>query len=189
MIYVVDNFLDIDFYNLYSRKLKEGSNTEVILGNKSFYVQPADDQFVNIVCDLLSGVEKKTVKPILAFFRCATDKLDNDWRIHSDFIIDGQKPDRACVLYMSKSPLQGLNGTALWVHHKYGKELPDDVTAEEFDRMILDESEDLTKWRLQSVIGNEPNRVISYPANYFHSKYPSTSWAEGRYVFVMFYKN
>ena len=43
-------------------------------------------------------------------------------------------------------------------------------------------------WTLNSVIGYEQNRAISYPANYFHSKYPNKSWKSGREVFVMFYK-
>jgi len=76
----------------------------------------------------------------------------------------------------------------LWSHEDYGKSLPDSVTMEEFDRMILKESENLEKWTLNSVIGYEQNRAISYPASYFHSKYPNKSWKSGREVFVMFYK-
>ena len=44
------------------------------------------------------------------------------------------------------------------------------------------------KWRLVSVAGYEQNRLISYPSNYFHSKYPNQSWKEGRNVYVIFYK-
>ena len=44
----------------------------------------------------------------------------------------------------------------------------------------------LTKWNLKSVIGYKPNRLISYPCNYFHSKYPNEF--KNRIVFVMFYK-
>jgi hypothetical protein len=45
----------------------------------------------------------------------------------------------------------------------------------------------LDKWSLNSVVGYKPNRLVSYPCNYFHSKYPNKSWKEGRVVFVMFY--
>ena len=62
------------------------------------------------------------------------------------------------------------------------------LTNEEFDRMIIKESENLDMWTLNSVIGYNQNRAISYPANYFHSKYPNKSWKSGREVFVMFYK-
>ena len=188
MIYVVDNFLEEAFYNIHSDSLKNNANIEVVVGEKSFYIQPASEEFVEVVCNVLSEKEKKSIQPILSFFRCATDKLDNDLRIHSDYIIEGVKPDRACVLYMSKSELEDLNGTAFWEHEHYGQSLPKDVSHEEFDRMILEDSNDITKWKLKSVIGNNENRLVSYPSNYFHSKYPATAWEKGRYVFVMFYK-
>jgi hypothetical protein len=54
--------------------------------------------------------------------------------------------------------------------------------------MIIKESENLDMWTLNSVIGYKQNRAISYPAHYFHSKYPNKSWKSGREVFVMFYK-
>ena len=66
--------------------------------------------------------------------------------------------------------------------------MPAHVKEEEYDEMIRVDAEQLEKWRLVSVVGYEPNRLISYPANYFHSKYPNKSWKEGREVFVMFYK-
>jgi hypothetical protein len=114
--------------------------------------------------------------------------LDTNWRIHSDLKIDGQQPDRALVLYISPRKINELHGTALWSHEKYGKKLPENTTNEEFNRMILRESENLEVWTLNSVIGYEQNRAISYPADYFHSKYPNKSWKSGREVFVMFYK-
>mgnify|MGYP003661794032 CR=1 FL=1 len=54
------------------------------------------------------------------------------------------------------------------------------------DGIINNEQPD--NWRLNTVLGYEQNRLISYPANYFHSKYPNKSWKKGRQVFVMFYK-
>ena len=48
--------------------------------------------------------------------------------------------------------------------------------------------EELDMWRLVSVSGYDQNRLLSYPANYFHSKYPNKSWKEGRQVYVIFYK-
>lgn len=188
MIYVVDDFLEQSYYDFYSYTIQNNENTEVVMGEKSFYVQQVDGDFVETVCKIISKKENKTIQPILSFFRCATDKLDNDLRIHSDYIIEGVKPDRACVLYMSKSEIEGLNGTAFWEHEYYGQKLPDYVSNEEFDRMIVEDSNDVTKWKLKSVIGNNENRLISYPSNYFHSKYPATAWEKGRYVFVMFYK-
>jgi len=102
--------------------------------------------------------------------------------------IKGQKPDRAIVLYLSPRELEDLNGTAFWEHDIYGKEMPKNMSDDEYDEILKLDSEDLNKWRLSTVVGYEENRLVSYPSNYFHSKYPNKSWEEGRKVFVMFYK-
>ena len=54
--------------------------------------------------------------------------------------------------------------------------------------MLKEDANDETKWKLNTIIGYKDNRLLSYPCNYFHSKYPNTSWKEGRQVYVMFYK-
>ena len=54
--------------------------------------------------------------------------------------------------------------------------------------MLEEDANNLDKWKLNTVLGYKQNRLISYPANYFHSKYPNESWEKGRQVFVMFYK-
>ena len=187
MIYVIDDFFENSFYKKYSDKLKGEKNTAVLVGDKVFHIQYVDEYFTSDVVKKLEKIENKKINPILSFFRCATDDLDTDWRIHSDYIINGVNPDRACVIYMSKSQMECLNGTAFWQHETYGDKLPDNTTIEEYNRMLIEESEDLSKWELKSVVGGKENRLVSYPANYFHSKYPSRAWKEGRYVFVMFY--
>jgi len=89
---------------------------------------------------------------------------------------------------MSPRNINELHGTALWQHKVYGKSLPKNTTDKDFDELITKESENLDAWTLDSVIGYNQNRAISYPADYFHSKYPNKSWKSGREVFVMFYK-
>ena len=188
MIYIIDDFFDDSYYNYIAKQLRESQDIEVDTGHKKFYVQSADRTFTRLVCERLSKEENKIIQPILSFFRCATDELDTDWRIHSDYIIEGVNPDRACVYFMSESESSELNGTAFWEHEHYGNKLPDGSTIDEFNNIILKDSEDLTKWKLKTVIGGQENRLISYPASYFHSKYPNRAWKEGRRVFVMFYK-
>ena len=58
---------------------------------------------------------------------------------------------------------------------------------EEFNRLLKEEANDKSKWNLKSIIGFKPNRLISYPCEYFHSKYPN-EFKGSRVVFVMFYK-
>ena len=56
-----------------------------------------------------------------------------------------------------------------------------------YDKLIIEDSNDLDKWILKSVIGHKKNRLISYPCDYFHSKYPH-EFIDSRIVFVLFYK-
>ena len=188
MVYVVDNFIEQYLFDSIQKKLNSDEYSEVKTPGHSFWVQPATDQIIKYIISKLEEKENQKLENILAFFRVSNEDVDTNWRIHSDLTIEGQKPDRALVLYISPKKIKELHGTALWEHNVYGKSLPDNVTGEEFDRMISKESENLDMWNLSSVLGYEENRAISYPANYFHSKYPNKSWKQGRQVFVMFYK-
>lgn len=188
MITIIDDFLEPEYFEEQALKLKKGQNLDILAGDKLFHIQFPDESFIKTVVSKIEKVEHKKIHVILSFFRCATDVLDVNWRIHSDFMINGVKPDKACVLYMSKSRLKSLNGTAFWSHEKYGDMLTEEISLETFDDLLLKDSEDLTKWTLKSVVGSKENRVLIYPANYFHSKFPDKAWREGRYVFVMFYK-
>tara|TARA_R110002012_G_scaffold236152_1_gene409875 strand:+ start:2928 stop:3503 length:576 start_codon:yes stop_codon:yes gene_type:complete len=188
MIYTVDDFISKDLFNSLTSYLNEGDFITEKVGEKKFHIKLSLKSFDDYVLHKLSLLEGRQLENILSFFRVSTDELDNTWRIHSDLNINGQRPDRAIVLYMSPRELEELHGTAFWEHQIYGKELPKDTTDETYDKMIKVDSEDLDKWRLVSVSGYEQNRLISYPASYFHSKYPNKSWPEGRQIYVMFYK-
>ena len=188
MIYFIDDFLPEYILKETIKDLSSKDYEEFKTPGKSFYIQMPSASFLNYVTGSLGTIENKIVENILGFFRVSNDILDTNWRIHSDLKIEGQQPDRALVLYISPRIINELHGTALWEHKIYGKSLPDNTTDEEFDRLITKESENLDAWTLNSVIGYKQNRAISYPANYFHSKYPNKSWKSGREVFVMFYK-
>jgi len=188
MIYIIDDFVEKNLFKLANQYLDENKFNKVIVGKKDFYIQDSNKDFDEYIATKLSIIEGKKIENILSFFRVATDEIDVTWRIHSDLNINGQKPDRAVVLYLSPREKEELHGTALWEHYIYGRELPEDISDEEYDRMIKMDADELEKWRLSTVVGYEENRLVSYPSSYFHSKYPNVSWEEGRKVFVMFYK-
>lgn len=188
MIYTIDNFIDKDLFKIATNYLKKGKWVTHKAGDKNFYVQESPKSFNEYVLSKLSHFEGKELYSILSFFRMSNDNLDADWRIHADAKINGEQPDRAAVIYMSPRELEELHGTAFYEHDIYGKELPMDISDKEFDLLLQEDSEILEKWRLTSVVGYEQNRIISYPSNYFHSKYPNKSWKEGREVYVIFYK-
>jgi len=185
MIYIIDNFLSKGLLDDLNHKLIDFKGINV--GDKVFYTIPPEASFVKYMALRLTEYEDADVENVLAFFRQSTDKLDTDWRIHSDSKINGQQPDRALVLYLSNDYQKCLHGTAFWKHKTYGDTLPN-VSDNEFDKLLKEDSNDKSKWNLQSVIGYKKNRLISYPCSYFHSKYPNKSWKQGRNIFVMFYK-
>ena len=149
----------------------------------------AEDPFMDYVINKISSIEGREIINILSFFRLATDTLDTEWRIHCDSIINNQVPERAIVLYMNNTELNKINGTAFWDHNEWGKSLPmKDLSSDIYNNLILNDSNDIEKWNINTIIGNKKNRLLSYPCNYFHSKYPNKAWKNGRKVFVMFYK-
>ena len=188
MIHIIDDFIDKDLFKIATDYLKKGEFLKHNVEGKNFYTQNSPDSFNKYVLGKLGLIEGRPVENILSFFRVSTDELDNSWRIHSDLNIKGERPDRAAVLYMSPREKEELHGTAFWEHEVYGKDLPSHISDEQYNELIKVDAENLDMWRLVSVAGYEQNRLISYPANYFHSKYPNKSWKEGREVYVIFYK-
>jgi|TARA_R110002124_G_scaffold74510_1_gene200073 hypothetical protein len=185
MIYIKDNFLDKELFKLLNKTLN--NFTKVEMPGKNFWVKEPDKDLVKYITTKLSIIENNDIENILCFFREAKQDQDNTWRIHNDSIISNQKPDRALVLYMSDNKSKSLNGTAFWEHKKYGDTFPNNKSSKEFNKMLSEDAEDLSKWNLKSIIGHKPNRLISYPCEYFHSKYPN-EFIDSRVVFVMFYK-
>lgn len=126
-------------------------------------------------------------KLILTFIREAYDGFDNSARIHADNIIMGEKTALAKVLYINNTEVVTENGTAFWKHHKYGAELPEDVTNEEFDRLLLEDSNNLELWYQTDFVESKPNRLLTYNSNQFHSKWPANIAKGRRVVLVAFY--
>ena len=183
MIYVKDNFLPS---NVFQSLLSYSNNfKEVKTPGKSFWVKELPGDLTKHITDKLELIEGKKIKNILSFLREAKETQDTDWRIHNDSIIEGEQPDRAIVLYV-KSNEAKLNGTAFWEHKDY-KFNYTKSSNEEFNRMLTEDSNDVTKWKLNSVIGHRDNRLLSYPSEYFHSKYPN-KFKNQRVVLIMFYK-
>jgi hypothetical protein len=184
MIYIKDDFLDDNLIELLNTNKDEFQ--EVKTPGKSFWVKEVPSTIAQIIKLEIESLEGNSIEPILYFIREAKEGQDVDWRIHNDSIIEGQQPDRACVLFVSESKQEGLNGTAFWEHKRYGDRLKK-ISIEAQNKLLNEDANDLDLWDLKSIIGHKKNRLISYPCNYFHSKYPN-EFIESRVVFVMFYK-
>ena len=184
MIYIKDNFLPKNMLSAIKNNTKEYK--EIKTPGKSFWTKKPSEIFVQYVVNRLAEVEDCDIENILCFFRQAKENQDNNWRIHNDSIIQGQQPDRALVLFLSDENYNGLNGTAFWEHKERGDTYK--VTDNnDFDELLTKDCNDISKWNLKTVIGHKTNRLVSYPCEYFHSKYPN-EFKEKREVLVMFYK-
>lgn len=184
MIYVEDDLLDPSLIDILDKE--ESEFTKVDAGDKSFWIKLPSEDFLNLMKSKIENIEQNDIEVVFSFFREAKENQDDDWRIHNDSIINGQQPDRAAVLFISENNYESLNGTAFWKHKIYGDKFPKS-TSEEFDKVLLKDSNNLDLWNLHSVIGHKQNRLVSYPCDYFHSKYPN-EFKVSRKVFVIFYK-
>ena len=183
MIYIKDNFLPKNLLNaIISDKNKYNEHKTP---GKSFWVKEPSSMFIEYISNKISDIEGCEINNILCFFREAKLGQDNNWRIHNDSIIEGEKPDRALVLFLSEENQDGLNGTAFWSHKIHGDTCPDG-SVDDFNKLLINDSNDISKWDLKTIIGHKKNRLISYPCNYFHSKYPN-EFKNSREVMVMFY--
>lgn len=177
---VQENFLPEEVFQYLRTYCKENEFQIHKRGEKEFSVLPVPDyvkDFLNIPDHDLH----------LTFIRSANKDFDNDLRIHADNIIEGKKTALASVLYISTGAETSTNGTAFWKHHEHGLKLPEDVTNEEFDRLIIEDSNDIDKWELQDVVFSVPNRRVLYDSNTFHSKWPKQITVGTRIVLVSFY--
>jgi hypothetical protein len=183
MIYIIDDFLPKNLYD----SLVDYSNDfeKVETPGKSFWIKQVPEELSDYIINRIEKIEGRKIKNIFTFIREAKHNQDDDWRIHNDAIIQGEQPDRASVLFL-KSNEEGLNGTALWKHKVHGYTY-NDIVEDEFNKLLINDANDVDKWELNSVIGYKDNRLLSYPCNYFHSKYPN-KFKNQRIVLVIFYK-
>jgi hypothetical protein len=176
---IIDDFLPKEIF----KKLQDYCRTEdfeiVEQGGKQFSVLEVPD-FVEPYFEL------KGHKIVLTFIRNAYRDFDNKERIHCDGIINNQEINKAAVFYINDRGEVPENGTKFYSHHKHGEYLQN-MSNEEFDRLILEDSDDVLKWNETHYVHAEPNRLLRYNARFFHGKYPAMIEKGVRKVLVIFY--
>ena len=90
MIYILDDFIPKNLFDLATSYLEKGKYQKIKAGEKNFYIQESPKSFTNFILTKLSIIEQKPLENILSFFRVSNDNLDTQWRIHSDLIINQQ---------------------------------------------------------------------------------------------------
>jgi hypothetical protein len=177
---VINNFLPkIVFFDL-QKFCKENKFEIIKLGDKEFSILQTPQELIPFF--QIDGYEL-----ILTFIRSAYKGFDNDYRIHADNIMLGQKTALASVLYINEQLGTTPNGTCFYNHKTHGRELTEEVTNEEFDRLLLEDANNPSKWEKTDIVTSYPNRLLKYNSQAFHSKYPAEIIDGCRIVLVCFY--
>lgn len=180
MIHVQDNFLPINIFSSLQKYCEDNPFEIVTVGEKKFSVLPTPDEVDPII-------QIPGHKIILSFIRNAHKDFDTLPRIHADNIINGKKTSLARVIYLNDPHGVTPNGTSFYKHEKYGPELPDNISFQVFNDVLIKDSNNLSKWTPTDFIYSYPNRSVLYNSNYFHSKFPYKIEKGTRIVLVVFY--
>jgi hypothetical protein len=180
MIQVLNNFLPKEVFKALQDYVNTNDFQIVNVGEKDFSVLQTPDFVIPYL--QINGFEMT-----LSFIRQAHKDFDVEHRLHADSKINGKVTHLARVLYLNNEGELEPNGTCFWNHSKYGDSLPLETPDEEFNRMLKEDAEDLTKWQKTDIIHARPNRLLTYEANQFHSKWPNKIEKGVRKILVAFY--
>ena len=160
----------------------------------SMLVSEVPESFKQVIIKTLEEKEGTPVEPITMYYRVNTSDFDTKDRIHCDLDVQGVEPKRAGVLYLTQpSPndsRQVSDGTAFWLEHGGENHFDHDI---DYHDCVLNSPGAFNFW-LDFVVSARYNRMLTYPARYFHSRYPAKAWGEregnldeARIVVVVFY--
>ncbi|CAL2094763.1 DUF6445 family protein [Tenacibaculum sp. 190524A02b] len=180
MILIQDNFLPKPVFNELQNYCLNNDFKIVKTHDKDFSVLKTPEK-------IIPYLRAEGYQIIFSFIRQANKTIDTEYRIHADNIINGEKTAMASVLYINEGNITP-NGTAFYKHSKHGYLLPSNCTEEEFDRLLVEDSNDTSKWEKSDHIKAKPNRLLMYNSNLFHSKVPDKIEKGNRIVLATFYK-
>lgn len=193
-IIVADDILSSeDFLKLQKQCTQEIKFEGVERGDHVYFVAQTPEFLEEKILQTLEEIHYKKIEIAISFLRIANSKIDLNWRIHCDNGNVGGKfnPSHGAVFYITHDS-NNLNGTAFWKHKKFGYTCPTDFDNEDIQKKLMPDKEDATKWDLSSIIGGVENRLVTYPAKYFHSKYPRVisgkNIQESRIIMALFYR-
>lgn len=152
--------------------------------------------------ELISEAMGFQIQPTLSMFRInkADEDISTSPYIHADNSIEGSK--WASLIYLStpEQDAREYGGTAFWRHKSLGiSSLPMDmevvksqIDPQEFVNDLNKDGFDETKWELESMVRMKGNRLLIYPGNMFHSRWPKHGFGDsvenGRLIWVGFFR-
>lgn len=147
-------------------KIKEGKDLpEAIYENVNVTIKPSE------INEKLMEVFGRPVEMLNQAFRRGQQGSQLHNLVHSDHCC----AQLAGVYYLNL-PHQCLGGTAFWRHRKFGWDMMPtqeqlDEVGYNIDQMAAD-WQDPDAWSMVSLAGMKMDRLITYPTNAFHSRWP-----------------
>ena len=96
--------------------------------------------------------------------------FERDYGIHVYNIINVMLTSLVSVLYINSEDEVTESGIVTWIQYKYGTDLPINISEQEFDRLLIGDSNELSKWKLNYFVVRRLNRLVIYNSKTFHSK-------------------
>jgi len=180
MIFVQDQYFTTETFKALQDYCNNNEFQKVETEGKDFFVLETPKELIPLL--QFSGHEL-----VLSFIRMADKNHNTTPSIHADNLINGHKTALASVLYINNEEDVSKNGTAFYSHNYYKRELPENISNEEFDKLLKEDSNDPLKWQIKDIITSVPNRMLTYSSNQFHAKFPSKIERGTRIVLVCFY--
>lgn len=178
---VTDDFLPLNVFKRLQHYCYNNNSKMIDIGGKIISVLETPSYAIPFL-------KTKGYELILSFIRESYDGFDNQLNIHADNRLNGIKISYASVLYINEPLGVTENGTAFYEHEYYGLEFPDDVSDEEHDRLLIEDSNNTERWKKVASTQNAPNRYLEYNANLFHAKYPANIDRGLRIVMISFFR-
>lgn len=150
---------------------------------------------LNYKCPELREQIQNVFQRELDFHVSAFRSGGEETKLHVNIHADNSVSDFAGVYYLNL-PEQCKGGTAFYTLKEYGwDEMPTEEQLKEKGKNLEWMTSKWTQpdaWELNTVAGMKFNRLIIYPTQYFHSRYPLEGWGttpeNSRLVWVSFWK-
>lgn len=178
----IKDILPDDIFSLFKKKSRNAIYKDVPADDvETFKLAKPDMLIVNLIKSRIECELKKKLGMIISFARLNHNHVNNTFRVHSDTIIEGQKPDIAAVFYFDTVK---DTGTALFEHPEYGR-----INTDPTQAVIFKNNELWKPWMKYESLANS---AFVYNADLYHGRYPWEAYGDsqknGRVVIVMFMK-
>jgi hypothetical protein len=108
------------------------------------------------------------LKPTLSFFRKSPVGQKEPHFIHTD----ADMGQWSAILYLNPQPIAG-DGTSFWTHEENG------TIESAIPHEYSEQGRSSNGWELRETVPAKFNRLLLFPATYFHSRAIFDNWGEG----------